>query len=204
MPSTILERNLNCIIMKKSVKITAIVIFSLIIVLAVIGIAYAISGLAQYQEIYKVHADDDAWFNTLEYANYKSKYAANNMQIISGIALILCASSLLIDVVFWKALSDAINTSDFYLSVIMNRKTIKVYIPIEIIGMIVGVALYLIFQFVMFNDDTPVPLAKTVVVLTFADIIFGVVLFMITAMTVVAQRRWYTTKDVPSYQRGTK
>ena len=140
--------------MKNSVKITAIVIFSLIIVLAVIGVAFAISGLAQYQEICKAHGDDDAWFNTSAYANYKSKYAANNMQIISGIALILCASSLLISVVFWKDLNDAINNPNFHLSVIMNRKMIKVYIPIEIIGMIVGVALYFIFQFVMFNDET--------------------------------------------------
>lgn len=170
--------------MKKSVRITTIVICSIIVAFAASGFVLAYLGAEQYEQLKNLYSSNEAWRATVEY----EFYSAHLMQMVASFAVILHSSSMLICVICWKRMNDAANNPNFYLDVIMNKRTIKFHIPLEITGISLGVALCLVFQFVNFSA-----ISESIIVL-FAILLFllnimGIALLMTTICTLIYQKK---------------
>lgn len=140
--------------MKQSVKIATIIICSLIIILACVGFVFSLLGCVQFEALKDFYAQNEQnWLDTEDYEYCKLIYSALLMQIVVEFAVILFSLSLLFSVLGWKSLNDAINTPEFFLSSIMTKRTLKLHIPMGIVGVITCITLYLILQFVIISAD---------------------------------------------------
>ena len=163
MLSIIMKKEIREKAMYRDVKIAVIIICSLIIALAVIGCVFSILNALYYDEIAISHSSDTAWLESEESELCYLMIDVHEIQFMHSLLISICSIALMTAVLCWTRLNNEssypklfavpANRGLMFKGKFMNKTMLKIQIPTEIVCLFIGIACYLILQFVKITSD---------------------------------------------------
>lgn len=166
--------------MKKSVKITVIVICSLLIVLACYCCVVSFIDYDVYAQREQSHNKAEEYINSEEYVFDRTMQGARFSQFFYAIEAVLCAVSIITYAIFKERLEKIVDNPNYYTRKIIDKKLLKAEMPLEIVGILLLAVFYCILQFVQVSFGVVLLFMIFSVIFTLPALIFLVNILAVT------------------------